>query len=618
MTENLTWIAGMRVYFLCAITVILLIPTICCAQGPIEVGLLEDGTKVTGLEQIWHDETGRSGISEAESAYLRNEFQVLRSSGSSGLKPGAFWSRFSLKNVTNSPLTMHIEYVDHQLLGLQAFSRNASSDEKFHKIASLSLENNFNLREIQHNRFVFSIDIPAGETSELMVKLSSDKLGFVFPSMRIWDPEKLRRAASIELMVMAFLSGGYLLMSMVSLACGIYTSRKIYYTYSVYALLKIAIWFTLFGYTHQYLFVDHFHWSYMAVCGALAIHCGIVYSRIFLQTKDHAPFLDNLLRIMAANAIFLLLSALLKLAALSIISVTIALLLYPVISIASYVRWRQGSTEAAVFGLAWALLVFGLVVQALRELGYVEHNFINYYWPPVASYIEMLAIMIATAMKVHRLNMKKEHAEHQYTRQLEISRSELEKLVSERTRELESAKRLAEREARVDSLTGVRNRRSFLAESENRLKLARRKGLSVGLLLFDIDYFKSINDNYGHAAGDEALRAFSQLIASHTRDVDVFGRIGGEEFALLLLSEPGSCVDTAERLRREIEQITLKMAEGNLAFTTSIGVACLGEECDIDTLLCNADAALYSAKRQGRNRVEEYSCPPTEIAPATA
>ncbi|MFC6633117.1 sensor domain-containing diguanylate cyclase [Microbulbifer taiwanensis] len=596
--------------------VIFLLPLICLAQAPIELDAGEDGRKLTGLAEVWHDAQGTADLEMAQEAFAQGEFGPLDSAGSTGLQPGAYWSHFTLRNSADTSLTLHVEYVDHQLIGMEAFGRDIPGTEAYRPIARLSLAEPFEHRDIPHNRFVFEVKLPPGGTAEYLVRFSSDELGVVFPSMRLWDPDALRATGTVEASITAFLLGGYFLMSVFALVSAITTGGRIFYFYSFYSISKITVWCTILGYTHQYFVTDNFHWSYMSISGAVTILCGVIFSRMFLHSRKNTPKLDYLLRFMIANAVFLLACALLKLTALSVISMTVALLLYPLIAIVAFIRWQQGYREAAVFALAWSLLVFGLVVQAMRDLGYVEHNFINYYWPPVASFCEMLAIMAAIGVRVQRLRTQKELAEHKYTQQLEVSKADLEQQVKVRTRELEVAKARAEQEARTDPLTGIYNRRSFFSESEHLLRLAERKSLPLSLLMLDIDHFKSINDIHGHAVGDKALRAFSDAVAGHIRETDVFGRLGGEEFALLLAEPRQGALESAQRLQREIEEIRIETAQGQLQFTASIGVAYWRDEKFIDELLHNADRALYLAKKRGRNRIaeQESSPQPEEIS----
>ncbi len=576
------------------------------AAEPITVGLHENGGQQTGLNEIYHAEQDDLTLRDIVKIYNDGKFKKLTTAGSTGLEPGAFWARFSLKNTANSSATLHLEYVDHQLIDLVAYARPVNTHQSYTKIADLSLRRPFSHRPISHNRFVFETQIPAGATYEYLVKYNSDKMGFVYPSLRIWNPANLQRNHTFETSAIAFLFGGFFLMSIFAVVAGYATGQKIFYAYSIYSLSKIFVWATILGYTHQYVLRDNFHWSYMSMCGAFSIACGIIFARQFLQTRRHIPKLDYLLILMLAVAGFLFVSALFRHTTLSVISITLAMLLYPVLSVVGLVRWYQGSREAAVFSIAWAVLVFGLVVQALRDLGLVEQSLLNYFWPPMSSFTEMLTIMAAIGIQVHRLRLQKEFAERQYTQQLESSKIELEQQVRQRTQELEIAKKQAEREARVDPLTGIHNRRSFFTEAELRISLAHRKQQPLSLLMLDIDYFKAINDTFGHTMGDKALKEFCRVISRGIRNEDIFGRLGGEEFALLLNEETVGTLELAHRLRADIQAIKINTPEGELSFTASTGIAHLHADDSIELLVHKADSALYAAKKSGRNCVVDY------------
>lgn len=310
---------------------------------------------------------------------------------------------------------------------------------------------------------------------------------------------------------------------------------------------------------------------------------------------------------MILNAGMLLLAALLQIKPLALVSITLAMLLYPVVIIAAFVRWRQGATEAGVFSLAWSVLVLGLVLQALRDLGLVPHTPLTYYWPPVASFTEMLTIMFAMGLQVRRLLHDKEAAEQRHREYLENARDRLEEQVQLRTQELEKAKWKAEQEARTDSLTGILNRRSFMREASLRLKLAARQGEDCCLLMFDLDHFKRINDTFGHGVGDEVLCRFAGTVGHVIRETDVFGRIGGEEFALLVGEPEESAIALAERLLIDIAEICIPMDEAGSSITSSIGLAVSNGEDHIESLIQRADKAMYNAKSLGRNRMVKAS-----------
>jgi two-component system, sensor histidine kinase LadS len=575
------------------------------AQQAVSLNGHENGVQLDEKFSLWFDDSGEKSLEDAIQALEQDVFKSPQSFGSTGLKKGAIWTHFTLQNPSNKTIVVNLEYIDHQVIALQAFSRLSNGQQTYESVADLGLDRPFSQREIVHNRFVFQAEIPAQQTSEFLVKFSSDGMGFVFPNLRLWSPNALQRAQTIETSAIAFLIGGFFLMSLLALAGGVATGERFFYVYSIYSLSKIAAWATILGYTHQFIVTDSFHWSYMSMSGAVSIFLGTLFARMFLKTNTYTPWLDYFLLVVMANAVFLFVCAVFKNTTFSVISMTVALLLYPFILVAGLRRWYQGSKEAGVFALAWSVLVGGLVVQALRDLGFVEHTFINYYWPPFASYTEMMVILVAMGLTVRRLRLFKETAEQRYTLQLENSKAELEALVKERTRELEIEKQHAELEAKTDALTGIRNRRSFFADSTELFARIESEELTFSLLMFDIDNFKSINDKFGHMVGDQALRAFSDTICSKIRESDIFGRLGGEEFSLLLCGSKQHALQMAERLREEISQLAIETPNGLLQFTTSIGVAHLNNETMIEELLNLADNALYAAKSQGRNTVIE-------------
>ena len=182
----------------------------------------------------------------------------------------------------------------------------------------------------------------------------------------------------------------------------------------------------------------------------------------------------------------------------------------------------------------------------------------------------------------------------------------LESAVEKRTRELNDINVKLEILATTDSLTGVNNRRSFYESSSPMIRYSRRENKKLAVLMIDIDKFKMINDVYGHSTGDEVIKAMAKRAESTLRKSDIFGRLGGEEFAAVLpnTSERGA-LKAAENIRFEIENLEIRnLKKEIIKFTVSIGVTMLhSDDPDLDTLLHRADLALYEAKRAGRNRV---------------
>lgn len=168
-----------------------------------------------------------------------------------------------------------------------------------------------------------------------------------------------------------------------------------------------------------------------------------------------------------------------------------------------------------------------------------------------------------------------------------------------------------ERLARVDALTGLWNRRHFFELAKREIYRAGRQGTPPGILLIlDIDHFKSINDTFGHAAGDELLKHLGRTWTAILRESDILGRIGGEEFAVLLPAtgmQEGQ--EVAERLRQATEMETVVYNDSSFSVTLSLGGASIQQDETIDQSLNRADRLLYRAKEAGRNCVELEAAP---------
>ncbi|XXJ18986.1 diguanylate cyclase [Desulfovibrio caledoniensis] len=161
-----------------------------------------------------------------------------------------------------------------------------------------------------------------------------------------------------------------------------------------------------------------------------------------------------------------------------------------------------------------------------------------------------------------------------------------------------------QRMATRDQLTGAHNRHAFFHRAKSELARAKRFGHPLAVLMFDLDYFKEVNDSHGHAIGDEVLRTFALRCRADFRQSDVFARLGGEEFAALLVeTTPEQAEETAERFRAMTASRPIPTDVGDLTVTVSIGVASLEDEDSINDLLKRADEALYKAKQAGRNSV---------------
>jgi diguanylate cyclase (GGDEF)-like protein len=242
--------------------------------------------------------------------------------------------------------------------------------------------------------------------------------------------------------------------------------------------------------------------------------------------------------------------------------------------VVSFLAWRRGNRAAGWFLIAWCLLEGFTIAAALRFLATskVDSDALYYYGLPLS----MVAAAILVALGV-----------------------------ADRLRAQRVALSDAERRAQTDPLTGVLNRRSLIERLEAACARAKARGLPIALLFIDLDHFKQINDTFGHQAGDACLRAIVDPIHAELRQSDVIGRYGGEEFVVILSSaDAAAAIPIAQRILERVADVRVSGFGSPIGLTCSIGIA-TSDTLGIwgEPLLAQADAAVYVAKRSGRNQI---------------
>jgi diguanylate cyclase len=247
---------------------------------------------------------------------------------------------------------------------------------------------------------------------------------------------------------------------------------------------------------------------------------------------------------------------------------------------------RMTSRQATV---AWTLTAMGLAPIFLLTSMPIGM--------PVGTHTERLAAMLCFVLTIGQCAF------------LGLYGSSLRKMLYNRSFELKAANKRIEELAELDELTGSFNRRCIMRMLEDEIARARRSNTLCSMALIDLDWFKRINDAYGHPTGDEVLRTFAITLFANIRNIDKFGRYGGEEFLLVLpdTSSEGAA-RILDRLRSIIADLDWSAFSPGLRVTISAGVATLAPNENPDAVLARADAALYSAKARGRNRIATARC----------
>ena len=332
------------------------------------------------------------------------------------------------------------------------------------------------------------------------------------------------------------------------------------------------------------------------------------FARLFLELKERWPLGD---RISLALILFYGVVGVASLWVDYTISVQVATYsVFPGVLAVLYMAFhaiRHGYRPARLFLAAWAALLVGTAMYASVSLGLLQKNFFTEYGVQIGSAMEMILLSFALAYRYASLRSENENVVREANEQLERN-------VSRRTAELSAAlEQLAEANSRLresnrrDVLTGMFNRRHFREVFEQMLHHAAETRQPISLLLIDLDHFKRVNDEHGHLAGDECLRAMARSLGDClAQEVAVCARFGGEEFVVVLPGVSATrVVDIAERVRRHISLLPVRYSGQEIIMTASIGVYTVppGSQASADEVLHQADDALYAAKNAGRNRV---------------
>jgi diguanylate cyclase (GGDEF)-like protein len=243
--------------------------------------------------------------------------------------------------------------------------------------------------------------------------------------------------------------------------------------------------------------------------------------------------------------------------------------------------------------------------QVLAVLN-AAHPLPEYFEPWQQHTLSLFCSCLGQILHNHRMLHRLEYEVEQRTRQL-----------SDALHEAETLQKRYEQLSTVDELTGLHNRRYFFAEAESMLARCQRHGRVCSLMLLDVDYFKQINDQWGHSVGDKVLCAIGDVIRQEARGGDLVARVGGEEFVVML---PESGVEgaglMAQRIQERFAQLDFASGIGNLNLTASIGITSYTPDQDshqfpanelVDQLYSQADGAMYEGKRQGRNTRKIFS-----------
>lgn len=595
------WRGWLMAWWLCALL---------CGGGARAEPLVLDtlgATQPRGAQvQVLEDAGGSWTLAQVQAAARAGAWQPLTSDQPSfGYSRSAFWLKVALLNrhPTQAAWQFGVLYplldeVDLYVVDAQGRVRqhHATGDQR-----------RFDTRPIPHPHFYVDVPLRTGEAGAVYVRLRSQ--GSLQAPLVVTTPTARLELARQEFGWMDLYGGALLAMLLYNLMLFLSLRDRSHLYYVGYLTVFGVAQLTLNGMAFQYLWPTHPDWGNWAlpVCMSAAGLLLSLFTRDFLGLRTHAPGADRVMQ--ALQGLFLLIMPVMWLGhyAPAVKMGTVLTVVAPVVLLGiTAVMLRRGHHQARYFLAAFGGLLIGLIAASLSMFDLVKPNWLTAYGLQIGSVLEFVLLSLALA---HRLKL----AQESHVQLQAAHAAELEARVLARTQDLDKALgeltaangRLQELSQR-DALTSLHNRQ-FLAERMPEIwGMAVRWKQPLAMLMIDIDHFKQVNDQHGHAAGDEALKAVAEVILRiMRRPGDHAMRYGGEEFLVVLpQTHAAGAMHIAERIRQEVAALTVTHGGQLIPLTVSIGVACAtpGPRTAMALMLQLADRLLYQAKAEGRNR----------------
>lgn len=567
----------------------------------------------------------------------RNNLHWERHEGEGALRLGyqgqEVWLTFTVRNEMPKPVDLTLEVGWPLLARLMFFVDQA---EGWHAAAGGYLAE-AETTGLVHRHEIFALSLEPYSERRVYLRVDSD--GIIMLPVTLWQRQAFvdhSQNVSILLGLLFGVLGGILLYN---LSLALLTREPAYVSYVCYVAAVIALQANLTGIGRLYLWGDlgWFNGHSYSLTSAMSFGTATLFSIRFLELRRNSPRLFSAARLVLAGwiGIFLLTPFVTK-QTLGLVGFPLGLGTCALAFFGALYLAFKGSRSAVYFVIAWSFLIIGTGLYISSMAGVIPRTPFTEHAQSVGILVEVILLSLALADRINRTNAERVSAQQHalaMTEQLAVERAEkieaqnavlavqrrtteeLEERVRERTLELEAA--LAElnqanlqleQASITDPLTGCYNRRYFDSQVTRLVKQASRAGEALTLMFLDIDHFKQINDRYGHAAGDQCLKAVARVIqAQFGRAGDLLARYGGEEFvAVLPATVEAPAFALAESIRKTVERQDIRVGGVVIKLTLSIGVASWVPDPQESGkhLLAAADKALYRAKSSGRNRVE--------------
>ncbi|APW44511.1 sensor domain-containing diguanylate cyclase [Rhodoferax saidenbachensis] len=527
-----------------------------------------------------------------------------------GFTRSAIWLRVLLHNPGAEPSAQMLEVPNALISQVALFAPDARG--AYHATYTGG-DLPFATRPYPNRQLVFPLEVPAQSEQVLYLRVQST-IGLLVP-VELWNSNDFVEHTRDDYAVQAVYFGMAAAMVLFNLMLFIALRDRIYLLYVSFVLCSAFVLARKGGLAGEFLWPDTLVWSNTSYYGgaSLALIAFLMFTRRMLYTATLLPRVDRVLVVLALLHLVAVVGYGVKIETVS----RYALVLFLVTAVVSMSVGFWGvykKMRSAYFYMgAFAMLLLGGVTTVARTMGWLPSNTLTVDGLQLGSSLEMLLLAFALADRFNQMRRDKLKAQgelmttqQQLLDSVQASERTLALRVEERTQQLQALNDKLEALSMVDGLTGIANRRQFDQVLQKEWTRMQRLGQPLALVMVDVDWFKQYNDQYGHQAGDECLRAIAQAILGISRASDLVARYGGEEFVMIApATDRADALRMAQRACDAVQALALPHTYAEMGVVTlSCGVATVvpQQQHTPEALLRSADEALYQAKAAGRNQ----------------
>ena len=539
-----------------------------------------------------------------------NFTDVIQNSFSFGYEKNNYWFHFTVHNNSEETKDMVLEFTEiiHKVLDLYVIS-----DKVEH------IENGLHIpvkeRAIKEATPSFPLQFLPYETKELYIHLSS--IYGVFGAIHLKTKAQYKKDVQTKKYLYLFYFTAVLTLALYNLIIFLYLREKLYLLYLGHISIFMIWALNYKGILLPYITMETYDLLQITIPTFFALL--IFFSQSILETKKYFLFLHKLLNTFIGICIVSFIWMLISIESGFYFMNIAAVPFLPVLFFVAFWALYKNHNIAKLYLVALTVYILGMSLLGLLALGILPYNVVLSYSAIIGSFFEVIFFSLLLAYRINVVRQESLQSQKELIKQKKTESSRLFHTVAQKTMELNKAKAALEEElakkeslekhlkhlASTDPMTELMNRRSFFDTCNKVMIESSAKDTELACLIIDIDHFKNINDTYGHDMGDKVIKTIAKLMINNTRTVDFIGRIGGEEFAILMPNtDVESAYQIADRLRDNISKEKMALDGKDIYVTVSIGLSYLTHaDKSIHTIIKRADTALYEAKQSGRNQI---------------